>query len=134
MVGLYNKVGNAAINKVKSNDVVSETPKPSQSEEKEKSTETPTVQSTSLGMYNIFQILLLVVIVGIIMVVVFLSGSIAVSGWSRENDPGKIAKFFIFMIASGFWFIYLPYYYIVCVFLQGNYYTSNIYPLPSWLG
>ena len=92
------------------------------------------IKDSSFKLYNIFQIILCVIILSIVLVLVLLSGSIAVSGWSMDGDPGTIAKIIIFLFASFFWFLYLPYYYIVVVLMQGIYYTSNIYPLPNWLG
>ena len=143
----YNKIGNPAINAL-NNSNESEEESSTLSDEMQSSEEMSVkdnsntknqvvenqVVENNFSIFNIFQIILCTIILSIVLVVVLLSGSIAVSGWSMNDDPGTIAKFIIFIFGSCFWFLYLPYYYIYVVWFKGTYYTSNIYPLPSWLG
>ena len=142
----FNKIGNPAIkainNKSESEEETNRQLK-SNSEEIQSSEEIQLgsnnskkdqVVENNISIFNIFQIILCVIILAIVLVVVLLSGSIAVSGWSMDGDPGTIAKIIIFIFASSLWFLYLPYYYLYVVWFKGMYYTSNIYPLPSWLG
>ena len=142
----FNKIGNPAINALNESE---EENKKQTSEEMQSSEEMPSSEEKTVlednsnknllvennfSIFNIFQIILFIIILSIVLVVILLSGSIAVSGWSINEDPGTIAKFIIFIFGSFFWFLYLPYYYIYVVWFKGTYYTSNIYPLPSWLG
>ena len=104
------------------------------SEEKPESTVNQIIKTKTFKIFSFIQLIIIGIVIAIILTLIFLSGSIAVSSWSKDGDPGTITKIIVFIFFSFIWIIYLPYYYIGVVLLGGSYYTSNIYPLPSWLG